>query len=256
MTDPVLTPLQFFSDSLIDTATSGLQSVHEGGPVMWVLLGFSLLSVSLIFLKLLQFASLGIDRQTLITRALREWQALRPDQALHLLKKTPNPIARVLEAAITGLGQPHSSEALVREEVARVAANQIQLLNRYLRSLDTIATLAPLLGLLGTVLGMIEAFRVLEATGGRADPAQLAGGIWVAMLTTAFGLAIAIPTSAALHWLEGIVERTHHAMEDAVTQVFTRALYTPLPAPAEASTAAASVGTPATEWAKRLDHAH
>jgi biopolymer transport protein ExbB len=93
----------------------------------------------------------------------------------------------VLETAMRGLNHPNLGQDVVREDVLRVAAAQTQALNRYLRGLDAIATLAPLLGLLGTVLGMINAFQALEAAGGRADPAQLAGGIWEALLTTAFG---------------------------------------------------------------------
>ena len=105
--------------------------------------------------------------------------------------------------------------------VARVARSQLKSLTVYLRGLDVIVTLAPLLGLLGTVLGMIAAFQALEQTAGRASPALLAGGIWEALLTTAVGLAIAIPAAAALHGFESVVERIRHAMEDAATRFFT-----------------------------------
>jgi biopolymer transport protein ExbB len=123
--------------------------------------------------------------------------------------------------AIQGLDRRGLSESKAREEVQRVAAAELKQLSAYLRVLDSIVTLAPLLGLFGTVLGMIEAFRELEAAGGRADPALLAGGIWEALLTTAAGLGVAIPASAALHWLESVVERVRHDMEDAATRVFT-----------------------------------
>ena len=199
-----------------------LKSLQDGGPIMVVLLGLSVLALTLVLLKLLQFASLRIGARAFIDEALGHWTALRPESALQALAATPNPIARVLETAMRGLNHPNLGQDVVREDVLRVAAAQYQALNRYLRGLDAIATLAPLLGLLGTVLGMINAFQALEAAGGRADPAQLAGGIWEALLTTAFGLAVAIPTAAALHGLESVVERTRHAMEDAVTRVFTR----------------------------------
>jgi biopolymer transport protein ExbB len=74
------------------------------------------------------------------------------------------------------------------------------------RLLDSIAQIAPLLGLFGTVLGMIDAFRALQEAGQSVDPSALAGGIWVALLTTAAGLAIAMPTTLALTWLEGRAE--------------------------------------------------
>jgi biopolymer transport protein ExbB len=78
-------------------------------------------------------------------------------------------------------------------------------------------------------LGMIEAFQEVEAAGGRANPALLAGGIWEALLTTAAGLAVAIPTAATLHWLESVVERVRYVTEDAVTQIFTGMIEAPIP---------------------------
>ena len=117
----------------------------------------------------------------------------------------------------------------------RKRANLTQLrLRSLLRPLELIATLSPLLGLLGTVLGMIEAFRQLEVAGNQVDPAILSGGIWQALLTTAVGLVVAIPVVLAHAWLERKVERCGHLMEDAVTQVFTRNLQ-PLPARHEAA---------------------
>ncbi|MBK1702906.1 MotA/TolQ/ExbB proton channel family protein, partial [Thiococcus pfennigii] len=149
------------------------------------------------------------------------------------LAATPNPIAPILAAAMRGLaGSGGEPAPAVREEVLREAAAQQKRLASHARGLDVIATLAPLLGLLGTVLGMIDAFRELEAAGGRADPALLAGGIWEALLTTAAGLAIAIPAAAAVHWIESVVEGIRHDAEDAVTRLFTGALpATPITAP-------------------------
>ena len=88
--------------------------------------------------------------------------------------------------------------------------------------LELIATIAPLLGLLGTVLGMIAAFQALQAAGSRADPAILAGGIWEALLTTAAGMAVAIPASMALTWFESVVDRLRLEMEDFATRIFLR----------------------------------
>ncbi len=204
-----------------------LKMLEDGGIIMMILLGLSLAAVTLVFMKIIQFASLRLGSRTFIDQALDHWGHHHPELALKCLHTTPHPIARVLEAAIKGLSHPETDESLVREDVLRVAARQNQLLHRYFRGLDMIATLAPLLGLLGTVLGMINAFQALEAAGGRADPAHLAGGIWEALLTTAFGLTVAIPASAALHGLESIAERTRCSMEDAVTRLFTRTVQHP-----------------------------
>jgi biopolymer transport protein ExbB len=196
--------------------------LRDGGPILVLLVIVSLLAATLIALKFLQLARLRVGARGFVSESLALWQARRPDEALALLDASPNPIAPVLATAMRDLGRP-GTEATerVREEVLREAAAQQQRLNIYTRGLDVIATLAPLLGLLGTVLGMIEAFRELEAAGGRADPSLLAGGIWEALLTTAAGLAIAIPAAAAVHWIEGVVGRLRHETEDAVTRLFT-----------------------------------
>ena len=97
------------------------------------------------------------------------------------------------------------------------------------RILEVIASLAPLLGLFGTVLGMIEAFRQLEAAGNQVNPAILSGGIWQALLTTAVGLAVAMPVVAVLNWLERRVDALAHEMDSVVTRVFTEDLSTDLP---------------------------
>ena len=128
---------------------------------------------------------------------------------------------RVLEVALQGpQGGAHSDE-LLKEEITRVAGLQLDGLRSGLRSLALIASLSPLIGLLGTVLGMINAFQALQDAGNRVDPSILSGGIWVALLTTAAGLIIAIPAAAAHNWMEGVVYRVQRAMEDSVTRVFT-----------------------------------
>jgi len=91
------------------------------------------------------------------------------------------------------------------------------------------AAVAPLLGLRGTVLGMVEACQSLEAAGNRVNPAILSGGIWEALLTTAAGLIVAIPAVAAHNWLERSVERYSRFMEDVATRLCTAHLYTGTP---------------------------
>ena len=152
----------------------------------------------------------------------------RPAAAIHgrwrsgALGRERNPVARVLETALRGAGGDVRGDTLAREEVARVAGLQLDTLRSGLRALALIASISPLIGLLGTVIGMIAAFQTLQEAGNRVDPSILSGGIWVALLTTAAGLIIAIPAAAAHNWMEGIVYRAQRAMEDAATQVFTR----------------------------------
>ena len=113
------------------------------------------------------------------------------------------------------------AEPAAREETTRIARGELARLREGLRALELIATIAPLIGLLGTVLGMIEAFQALQATGARADPSVLAGGIWEALLTTAAGMAVAIPAAAALTWFESVADAVQAEMEDLATRIFT-----------------------------------
>lgn len=216
--------------------------LQAGGPVVAILIALSILALAITFLKLWQFATVKISSRQFVNEALVHWRAERTSPALEVLERSPNPIARVLGVAIRGQAKG-VSEPIVREEAARVASSELEHLRGNLRGLELIGSLSPLLGLLGTVLGMIEAFQQLAAAGSRVDPSVLSGGIWEALLTTAVGLAVAIPAITVLHGLERAIERLHHGMEDALTRVFTREMAEP----PEHADAAAPHGLPVTE---------
>ena len=192
-----------------------------GGPVIVVLTALSVVALAIVLFKLHQFARLGLWRRRATAQALSLWHAGRPEQALAGLHSVPHPAARPLAVAMDARAHGCSDERLLREEVERVAGAELDELRSYVPALELIAVISPLLGLFGTVLGMIEAFQQLEHAGGGADPAVLSGGIWEALLTTAAGLAVAIPATFAVHWLDRTIDRTTRDMEDAVTQVFT-----------------------------------
>ena len=128
-------------------------------------------------------------------------------------------MARVMETAINAKAHSGLSVEDRDAEIARVGTAEIRGVESYLRGLEIIANVSPLLGLLGTVLGMITAFSELESAGSKVDPAILAGGIWEALLTTAFGLVVAIPALIMFHVLEGRVDETRATMRDAVVRV-------------------------------------
>nr|WP_319530459.1 MotA/TolQ/ExbB proton channel family protein [uncultured Cohaesibacter sp.] len=111
--------------------------------------------------------------------------------------------------------------ALVREDVERVALGSLSKTRFLLRFLETVGQVSPLLGLFGTVLGMIEAFQRLQQAGATVDPSVLAGGIWVALLTTAVGLAVAIPASLFADWFTTRVEKEQDVIEELITSVQT-----------------------------------
>ena len=152
--------------------------------------------------------------------ALGLFRAGQQQAALILAGSSPNPGAEALARALRGQRRRLPEEA-VREEVACFGHDALEALRSGFRPLEVVASLAPLLGLLGTVLGMIEAFREMEHAGHQVNPAVLSGGIWEALLTTAMGLGVAIPTVAVLGWLERRVDRLAHEMGSIVTRVFT-----------------------------------
>ncbi|MGD8710478.1 MAG: MotA/TolQ/ExbB proton channel family protein [Ectothiorhodospiraceae bacterium] len=195
--------------------------LNAGGPVLQILMGLSVLALTVTLLKLYQFARLSVWSDGGTREALEYWRENRPQEAIDSLGNTRNPVAEVVAATMQRL-QADPDPATAREEAQRIATDWLENLGRYLRILDVIGALSPLLGLLGTVLGMIDAFQQIQAAGSQLDPGLLAGGIWEALLTTAAGLTVAIPTVAVLHGLEHLVDRVRHRMEDGLTRVFTR----------------------------------
>lgn len=200
-----------------------LELLQLGGPVVAILLAMSVLALAIVLIKLWQFRTLRIGDRRSAEEALRLWQAGRFDEAQALADGARSPVAQALARAMRGQrrGLP---EGQVREEVLRYGGDVLAALRGWFRPLEVIASLAPLLGLFGTVLGMIAAFRRLEAAGSQVNPAILSGGIWEALLTTAVGLAVAIPVVAVLNWLERRVDRLAQEMDSLVTRIFTEDL--------------------------------
>lgn len=210
-----------------DGTASALQRVSmildTGGPVVMLLSLMSVLAMAVVLVKLAQFYRVGLWQRRQSQQVLTLWQQGQIVDALRLGDASVNPAAQALARAIRGL-QRQVPEPLVREEVLRYCSDVLFNLRRGLRPLEVIGSLAPLLGLLGTVLGMIKAFQQLEAAGNQVNPAVLSGGIWEALITTAVGLCVAIPVVAVLNWLERRVDHLAHEMDNLVTQIFTEDL--------------------------------
>ena len=193
-----------------------------GGPVILILLIFSIVGSAVALLKAWQFLSLRLGAVKFAESALQFWQKNDMERAIGSVKDKRHPVAKVLYTAFTcSQAESAMSSGQAREETLRVAYAQLELLRNYLRVLEVIASLSPLLGLLGTVMGMIEVFRELEMAGSRIDPSLLSGGIWEALLTTSVGLAVAIPAILVVSYFDRVVERVRHRMEDVSTRVFT-----------------------------------
>ena len=204
-----------------ETANGALDLVMAGGPVVWLLIAMSVIALTTIIYKIVQFGMAGVGRSGNVEKAVTLYRNGHRHEALAAVQGAGDPASVTVASAIRGSLRTDVSEASVREEVERVATAEINALKSHLGLLDTIGSLAPLLGLLGTVLGMIQAFRAMEAAGRNVDPAILSGGIWAALLTTAAGLIVAIPVVAIASWFDRSILQVARKTEDAVTRIFT-----------------------------------
>jgi len=124
-------------------------------------------------------------------------------QALELAENSPGPVAAVLEK---GLRYAGTSKEQLEEVINLQGSSELKRLNQNLHIIELVGRLAPLLGLLGTVTGLVEAFRTVSEAKSAIDPSMLAGGIWEALITTVAGLVIAIPAMVSHHFLEHRVQ--------------------------------------------------
>jgi biopolymer transport protein ExbB len=190
-----------------------------GGPVVWILGIFSIFALAIVLLKLWQFATLRPEKVKKVNKSLELWRSKDYDNAIKLLNKKHS-IAEIVHDAMDGIINNINPD-LLQKKLEKKANKLINQLNSYLRPLEVIANISPLLGLMGTVLGMILAFKQMELAGSEVDPSVLSGGIWQALLTTAVGLAVAIPASMAHSWLERKIERISYTINEVVSEVFT-----------------------------------
>ena len=191
---------------LRDLAAAFSNVAALGGPVVVLLIGLSMLVLAVVLVKLWHFRQVGLGRHKALEAALDAWDRGLHDAARTRALAAPSHLGAL--AALAMQSAPGAADAgALRARLSGLAAERIAGLASGLRVLDSVAQVAPLLGLFGTVLGMIEAFRGLQAAGPMVDPAALAGGIWVALLTTAVGLAVAMPTALILTWFEARIAR-------------------------------------------------
>ncbi|WP_245803883.1 MotA/TolQ/ExbB proton channel family protein [Geothermobacter hydrogeniphilus] len=188
---------------------------NKGGFLMWVLLGCSVLALAIFLMKLFWYRQIRGSGQILFRDVIDLVQKKKIDEALVVCQRTPSPLSRVVLAALRQSGRPREHIKTIASEVA---SREGVALESYLGLLSTIATISPLLGLLGTVLGMIQAFNVI-ATAGVSTPATLGGGISQALITTAAGMAVAIPVILAHRFLTGQMNRLVVEMQEFILRI-------------------------------------
>lgn len=188
----------------------------KGGVVVWVLLGYSILALAIILERLLQFFLMGrlpaeFEQRlpgVLARGELGEWLSRLKGPEVLILRGT-------LEGAASGVKD-------LSRVAQRIGSVELQRMERGFRTLGILGNTAPLLGLLGTIIGMIKAFMVIEQAGGKVDAQALAGGIWEAMVTTGVGLAVSLPTLLLLHLLEGMVDRRAHSIKRVASLIIEK----------------------------------
>ena len=185
---------------------SMFEILDKGGPVVWILLCYSIVALAIVLQRYLHFLRMGSLPQGFI---LQLQEALSKNNLPSLISGLRGPEV----AVISGLHQAYQQgvQDLVRT-ATRIGSQELQRMERGFRTLGLLGDTAPLLGLFGTITGMIKAFMVIEQAGGKVDAQALASGIWEAMVTTGVGLAVALPILFLLHWLEGLAARRTNAM--------------------------------------------
>lgn len=201
------------SDLVRDKAPSLL---GHGGAVMWLLLLASAAAVAVFIERLLHFHRAQINSTEFLNGVRTVLKRDNVVEAISICDATPGPVSHLVKTAI--LNRDQSRERL-REALEEAGLAEVPRLEQRLNLLATIAQLTPLLGLLGTVLGLIKVFRLMRLDGLQAHFSVLSDGVWQALLCMAVGLAVAIPAYAGYNYLVSRVNAIVLDMERAATQI-------------------------------------
>lgn len=203
--------------------------ISKGGVLVFPILLCSVFAVAIFFERIITFSKMRSRGAGLAGKVAGLLLENRVPEARKAASESDSPMGRVLVQAI----DVKDSEREVLETVmVNATEEEVQNLSTYIQALATIGNIAPLLGLLGTVIGMIKAFMVIQQMGGKVNAAVLAGGIWEAMLTTAFGLAVALPTMVAHSYLVARIDKYESRLQNG-SVTFMKALSGSRTGPAE-----------------------
>lgn len=193
--------------------SSAVVFLSLGGVISWILVASSVWVVAVVLFKLWQYRHLRMAHLVALDELLAGEG--RKDKIFVKMREIPHPASDVC----LRLARHEGTLSWERHAMPLLLAHFLRL-RRFLSSLELMAHIAPLLGLLGTVLGMIDAFSAFSQAGINADPSVFADGIWKALLTTAMGLAVAIPAMVAATLFDDRVHRHEEAMERIAKQLF------------------------------------
>lgn len=185
--------------------------VERGGPLMLPIALCSVIGLAIFIDRIVRIRKAAGANSAFLQQIRGNIRVGKIEEALEICRSNRSPIAAVFAAGLRRVGD---GEAATRQAIEDAGRKEIAELERHLSGLATIAGGAPLLGFLGTVLGMIQAFQTVERLGGNVNASVLAGGIWEALLTTAAGLAVATPAFFAHNFLHDRIQTQVHAMEE------------------------------------------
>ena len=198
----------------LDLMHSLLDFFYKGGPIMWPILACSLLALTVVLERLIFIvAELSRRQPKLVDSMLDAVERREPELAVQLGRDSKDFVARTLAAALE-----HRAEKSIASALLRGAERELARYNRGLSVLDTIITLAPLLGLLGTVTGMMSSFGMMGG-GELGAPTAITGGIAEALIATAFGLSVAITALIPFNYLNARLEGARRELQDAAAHI-------------------------------------
>lgn len=195
-----------------------LDFLAKGGVLVVPILLCSVLALAIFLERIIRFARMRSRGAGLAEKTIALLSQGKPEEAQRIAADSNSPMGNVLAQAMEVKDQDRKTLETV---IVHATDEQVRFLSSYLQTLATIGNIAPLLGLLGTVIGMIKAFMVIQEMGGKVNAAVLAGGIWEAMLTTALGLAVALPTMVAHSYLIARVEKYEARLQDGAVTFMT-----------------------------------
>src|ERR1043165_8041165 len=187
-----------------------------GGIMIWPILLASAVAVVVFIERVLHFHRAQINSMEFLSGVRNVMKRDNVVEALSICDATPGPVARLVKVAV--LNRERGREG-VREALEEAGLMEVPRLEEKLNVLATLAQIAPLLGLLGTVMGFLDIFAALQSAGAHAHMEQLAGGIWKALISTAGGIAVAIPCYADYNYLVGRVNSIVLDMEKAASEI-------------------------------------
>lgn len=190
--------------------------IQRGGPMMWLLILCSVAALAVFFERLIYLHRASIHVGDLLRGLANILRSGNYGEALAECASTPGPVARVAHAVVLMHDKPRVELSLIAQEAGTL---EIPRLERNLPLLSTIAYATPLIGLLGTLIGLLTAFQQISSQSGYATAADIAGGVYESLLTASAALAVAIPAFVAHNYLSARVNQIIHDMERAAIEI-------------------------------------